>query len=170
MREATLVTAHDFTLDELQAYDEGTLAPDRAAVVAAHLTAGCAACRAWITTSHEVGRLLHADADACLGDPDAFLRDTPRARTRRWLRRRLRPRRFVVLLVVLPLKGRLVRHLFRTQQGWEARASAIVSLLALTVATLRFVFARPSWPASAPTTRGAAAHGHEDRGAERGRR
>ncbi len=30
------------------------------------------------------------------------------------LRRRLRPRRFVVLLVVLPLKGRLVRHLFRT--------------------------------------------------------
>ncbi len=130
MREATLVTAHDFTLDELQAYDEGTLAPDRAAVVAAHLAAGCAACRAWIATSHEVGRLLHAGAG--LGDvgdaPDAFLWDTPRARARRWLRRRLRPRRFAVLLVVLPLKGRLVRHLFRTQQGWEARASAVVSL------------------------------------------
>ncbi len=199
MREATLVTAHDFTLDELQAYDEGTLAPDRAAVVTAHLTAGCAACRAWIATSHEVGRLLHADTDACLGDPDAFLRDTPPARARHWLRRRLRPRRFVVLLVVLPLKGRLVRHLFRTQQGWEARASAVVSLqpirkivreayaaaervfrhfpdrllVALTVATLRFVFARPSWPtpsASAPTRRGAAAHGNGDRDAKGGRR
>ena len=173
MREATLVTAHDFTLDELQAYDEGTLAPDRAAVVTAHLTAGCAACRAWIATSHEVGRLLHADADACLGDPDAFLRDTPPARARPWLRRRLRPRRFVVLLVVLPLKGRLVRHLFRTPQTWEARASAVVSLVALTVATLRFVFARPSWPtpsASAPTRRGAAAHGNGDRDAKGGRR
>ncbi len=77
MREATLATAHNFTLDELQAYDEGTLAPDRTAVVAAHLTAGCAACRAWIATSHEVGRLLHADADARLGDPDAFLLNTP---------------------------------------------------------------------------------------------
>ena len=171
MREAATATAHDFTLDELQAYDEGTLAPDRAAVVAAHLAADCAACRAWIATSHEVGRLLHADADACLGDPDAFLRDTPSTRARRWLRRRLRPRRFVVLLVVLPLKGRLVRHLFRTQQGWEARASAILSLVALTMATLRFVFARPSWPArSVPTMRGATAHGHGGRGAERGRR
>jgi len=164
MRGATLTGAHDFTLDELQAYDEGTLAPDRAAVVAAHLTAGCAACRAWIATSHEVGRLLHADADAGLGDPDAFLLDTPRARARRWLRRRLRPRQFVVLLVVLPLKGRLVRHLFRTQQGWEARLSAVVSLVALTVATLRFVFARPSWPAAAPLTRGADAHGNGGRG------
>jgi len=167
MREATLVTAHDFTLDELQAYDEGTLAPDRAAVVAAHLAAGCAACRAWIATSHEVGRLLHADADAHLDGPDAFLLNTPPARARRWLR----PQRFVVLLVVLPLKGRLVRHLFRTPQGWEARASAVVSLVALTMATLRFVFARPSWPARpTPTTRGAAAHGHEDRGVEGGRR
>ncbi len=173
MREATLVTAHDFTLDELQAYDEGTLAPERAAVVAAHLTAGCAACRAWIATSHEVGRLLHADAgvgDAHLDGPDAFLLNTPPARARRWLRRRLRPRRFVVLLVVLPLKGRLVRHLFRTPQGWEARASAVVSLVALTMATLRFVFARPSWPASAPTTRGADAHGHGGRSTEGGRR
>jgi anti-sigma factor RsiW len=180
MREATLATAHDFTLDELQAYDEGTLAPDRAAVVAAHLAAGCAACRAWIATSHEVGRLLHADAGAHLDGPDAFLRDTPSTHARRWLRRRLRPRRFMVLLVVLPLKARLVRHLFRTQQGWEPRASAALSLLALTVATLRFVFARPSWPtpsASAPTTRGAAAqghgaaaHGHGDRSAGRGRR
>jgi len=151
----TMATAHDFTLDELQAYDEGTLAPERVAIVAAHLAAGCAACRAWIATSHEVGRLLHADASADastrLDDPDAFLWDTPRARARRWLRRRLRPRRFVVLLVVLPLKGRLVRHLFRTPQGWEARASAVVSLAALTVATLRFVFARPSWPTAAPT-------------------
>jgi len=151
----TIATAHDFTLDELQAYDEGTLAPERAAIVAAHLAAGCAACRAWIATSHEVGRLLHVDASAGAGprldDPDAFLWDTPRARARRWLRRRLRPRRFVVLLVVLPLKGRLVRHLFRTPQGWEARASAVVSLAALTVATLRFVFARPSWPTAAPT-------------------
>ncbi len=172
MREATLVTAHDFTLDELQAYDEGMLAPDRAAVVAAHLAAGCAACRAWIATSHEVGRLLHTAAG--LGDvgadPDAFLWETPRARARRWLRRRLRPRRFVVLLIVLPLKGRLVRHLFRTPQGWELRASAAVSLVALTAATLRFVFARPSWPASAPTTRGADAHGHGGRSTEGGRR
>jgi anti-sigma factor RsiW len=153
----TMATAHDFTLDELQAYDEGTLAPERAAIVAAHLAAGCPACRAWIATSHEVGRLLHADDAAAAGgrldDPDAFLWDTPRARARRWLRRRLRPRRFVVLLVVLPLKGRLVRHLFRTSQGWEARASAVVSLAALTVATLRFVFARPSWPTAAPTAR-----------------
>jgi len=170
MREAATATAHDFTLDELQAYDEGTLALERAAVVAAHLAAGCAACRAWIATSHEIGRVLHADADAPLDGPDAFLLDTPPARARRWLRRRLRPRRFVVLLVVLPLKGRLVRHLFRTQQTWEARLSAVVSLAALTVATLRFVFARSSWPASAPTTRGAAAHGHGDRGAERGLR
>jgi len=151
----TMATAHDFTLDELQAYDEGTLAPERAAIVAAHLAAGCPACRAWIATSHEVGRLLHADDAAAAGgrldDPDAFLWDTPRARARRWLRRRLRPRRFVVLLVVLPLKGRLVRHLFRTPQGWETRLSAVVSLAALTVATLRFVFARPSWPAAALT-------------------
>ncbi len=172
MREAATATAHDFTLDELQAYDEGTLAPERAAVVAAHLAAGCAACRAWIATSHEVGRLLHADVG--LGDvgddPDAFLWDTPRARTRRWLRRRLRPQRFVVLLVVLPLKGRLVRHLFRTPQTWEARLSAIVSVVALTVATLRFVFARPSWPVAAPTAHRAEATGHGDRGAERGRR
>ena len=153
----TMATAHDFTLDELQAYDEGTLAPERAAIVAAHLAAGCAACRAWIATSHEVGRLLHADADAGAGtrldDPDAFLWDTPRARARRWLRLRLRPRRFVVLLVVLPLKARLVRHLFRTPQGWEARLSAMISLVALTVAVFRFVFARPSWTTTPRPTR-----------------
>jgi len=170
MREAATATAHDFTLDELQAYDDGTLAPDRAAVVAAHLAAGCAACRAWIATSHEVGRLLHAGA--ALGDvgddPDAFLWDTPRAR--RWLRRRLRPRRFVVLLVVLPLKGRLVRHLFRTPQTWEARLSAIVSVVALTVTTLRFVFARPVGPASAPAAHRADAQGNGGRDAEGGRR
>ena len=172
MREATLVTAHDFTLDELQAYDDGTLAPERAAVVAAHHAAGCAACRAWIATSHEVGRLLHVGTG--LGDvgddPDAFLWDTPRARARRWLRRRLRPRQFVVLLVVLPLKGRLVRHLFRTQQGWEARLSATISLTALTVATLRFVFARPAWPESDATARRTTARGHGDKGVEGGRR
>jgi len=149
--EAAAATAHDFTLDELRAYDEETLALERAAVVAAHLAAGCAACRAWIATSHEVGRLRHAGAG--LGDdPDAFLRDTPPARARRWLRRRLRPRRFVVLLVVLPLKGRLVRHLFRSPQSWETRLSATISLVALTAATLRFVVARPSWPPAAPTT------------------
>jgi len=170
MREAATATAHDFTLDELQAYDEGTLAPERAAVVAAHLAAGCAACRAWIATSHEVGRLLHADAGVHLDGPDTFLLNTPPAHARRWLRRRLRPRRFVVLLVVLPLKGRLVRHLFRTPQTWEARLSAIVSVVALTVATLRFVFARPSWPVAAPTAHRAEATGHGDRGAERGRR
>jgi anti-sigma factor RsiW len=148
----TIATAHDFTLDELQAYDEGTLAPERAAIVAAHLAAGCAACRAWIATSHEVGRLRHAGAG--LGDDlDAFLRDTPPARARRWLRRRLRPRRFVVLLVVLPLKARLVRHLFRTPQGWEARLSATISLVALTVAVFRFVFARPSWTTMPQPTR-----------------
>ncbi len=148
----TIATAHDFTLDELQAYDEGTLAPERAAIVAAHLAAGCAACRAWIATSHEVGRLRHAGAG--LGDdPDAFLRDTPPARARRWLRRRLRPRRFVVLLVVLPLKARLVRHLFRTPQGWETRLSATISLVALTVAVFRFVFARPSWTTMPRPTR-----------------
>ena len=158
-----MTRTHDFTLDELQAYDEGTLAPDRAAIVAAHLAAGCPACRSWIATSHEVGRLLHAGAGLD-DDPDVFLWDTPLARARRWLRRRLRPRRFVVLLVVLPLKGRLVRHLFRTQQGWEARVSAVVSLAALTVATLRFVFARPAWPAATPTAHRADATGHRGRG------
>ncbi len=168
MREAATATAHDFTLDELQAYDEGTLTPERAAVVAAHLAAGCAACRAWIATSHEVGRVLHADADAHLDDPDVFLLNTPPTRARLWLRRRLRPRRFAVLLVVLPLKGRLVRHLFRTPQGWEARASALVSLVALTVTTLRFVFARPAWPASDATARQADMHGNGDKA--RGRR
>ncbi len=153
MREAVMTRTHDFTLDELQAYDEGTLAPDRAAIVAAHLAAGCPACRSWIATSHEVGRLLHAGAG--LGDdPDVFLWDTPLARARRWLRRHLRPRRFVVLLAVLPLKGRLVRHLFRTPQG----------LVALTVATLRFVFARPAWPASAPTAHRTDATGQGDTG------
>jgi len=103
---------------------------------------------------------------------EAALRDVGNpARARRWLRRRLRPRRFAVLLVVLPLKGHLVRHLFRTPQTWEARLSAVVSLVAPTVATLRFVFARPSWPARpapVPTMRGADAHGNGDRGAERG--
>jgi len=165
--EAAPATAHDFTLDELRAYDEGTLAPERAAIVAAHLAAGCAACRAWIATSHEVGRLLHAGAG--LGDdPDVFLWDTPPARARRWLRRRLRPRRFVVLLVVLPLKGRLVRHLFRSPQSWETRLSATISLVGLTAATLRFVVARPAWPASAPTAHRSDATGHGNRG--RGRR
>ncbi len=141
----TMATAHDFTLDELQAYDDGTLALERAVVVAAHLAAGCAACRAWIATSHEVGRLLHADAGARPDDPDAFLLNTPYTRARRWLRRRLRPRRFAVLLVVLPLKARLVRHLFRSQQPWETRLSAVISLAALTVAVLRFVLAGPAW-------------------------
>ncbi len=145
MRETARATAHDFTLDELQAYDEGTLAPERAVIVAAHLAAGCPACRAWIATSHEVGRLRHAAAR--LDDPDAFLLQTPPARARRWLRRRMRPRRFAVLLVVLPLKARLVRRLFRTQQTWETRLSATISLAALTVAVFRFVFARPAWSA-----------------------
>ncbi len=169
MRETTLAGTHDFTLDELQAYDEGTLAPERAVIVAAHLAAGCAACRAWIATSHEGGHLLHsreegvhAALDAAADAWDTW--DTPYTRARRWLRRRLRPRRFVVLLVVLPLKGRLVRHLFRTPQGWEARVSAVVSLVALTVATLRFVFARPAWPASSPMTHRVDATGHGDRG------
>jgi len=66
-----------------------------------------------------------------------------------------------------------VRHLFRTPQTWEARLSAVVSLVAPTVATLRFVFARPSWPAwvpAPPTSRGADAHGQGDRGTERGHR
>jgi len=148
--EAAPATAHDFTLDELRAYDEGTLAPERAAVVAAHLAAGCAACRAWIATSHEVGRLRHAGAGRG-DDSDAFLLNTRSARARRWLRRRLRPRRFAVLLVVLPLKGRLVRHLFRSPQSWETRLSATISLVGLTAATLRFVFARPTWPLAAPT-------------------
>ncbi len=173
----TTDTTHNFTLDELQAYDEGVLAPERAAVVGRHLAAGCPACRAWIAHSSEGGHLLgreagiHAALDAAAdawGTPD-----TPDTRARRWLRRRLRPRRFAVLLVVLPLKGRLVRHLFRTPQGWEARASAVVSLVALTVATLRFVVARPAWPAwpaSTPTAHWADATGHGDRGAERGRR
>lgn len=40
-----MTLAHDFTslhftLDDLQAYDAGALAPERAAVVAAHLAAG----------------------------------------------------------------------------------------------------------------------------------
>jgi len=182
MRETTLARTHDFTLDELHAYDEGTLAPERAAIVAAHLAAGCAACRAWIATSHEVGRLLHtgegvhaaldaaADAGARLDDPDAFLLATRRARAWRLLHWRLRPRRFVVLLVVLPLKGCLVRHLFRSQQSWETRLSATISLVALTVATLRFVVARPTWPVAAPTAHRVAANGHGDRGAGRGRR
>jgi len=65
---------------------------------------------------------------------------------------------------VLPLKGRLVRHLFRTPQGWEARVSAVVSLVALTVATLRFVFARPAWPASAPMVHRTDATGQGDTG------
>jgi len=168
MQEATLVTAHDFTLDELQAYDDGTLAPERAAVVGAPPAARGAAGRAAVATSHEVGRLLHAGADVHLDDPDAFLLATPPARARRWLHRRLRPRRFVVLLVVLPLKARLVRHLFRTQQGWEARLSAVVSLVALTVAMLRFVFGRPSWPASAPMAHRAEATGQGDRGSSEG--
>ncbi len=161
----TTDTAHNFTLDELQAYDEGMLAPERAAVVGRHLAAGCPACRAWIAHSYEVGRLLHPGegVHAAL-DAAADAWDTPYTRARRWLRRRLRPRRFVVLLVVLPLKGRLVRHLFRTPQGWEARVSAVVSLVALTVATLRFVFARPAWPAGAPMTHRAAATGHGDTG------
>ncbi len=116
------------------------------------------------------------DEIADLRDPEGFypwlrriainrlLKDIRQRGRRQAALDRLRPRRFVVL----PLKARLVRHLFRTPQTWEARASGVVSLVALTVVTLRFVFARPAWPASDATSRGGDVGGNGDRA--RGRR
>jgi len=175
MTTTTTDTAHSFTLDELQAYDEGALAPERAAVVGRHLAAGCPACRAWIAHSSEGGHLLgrgegiHAALAALGAAADAWgTPDTPYTRARRWLRRRLRPRRFAVLLVVLPLKGRLVRHLFRSSQRWETRVSALISLLALTLAACRFVCAAPPWPSGATATAPRrASQPREDPGAHR---
>ncbi len=129
----TTDTAHNFTLDELQAYDEGALAPERAAVVGRHLAAGCPACRAWIAHSQAEGHLLvgkediHAALDAAA---DVWgMPDTPDTRARRWLRRRLRPRRFVVLLVVLSLRRAAEAGLEDAVSPHDLRRSFVSALL-----------------------------------------
>lgn len=143
-----MTLTHNFTLDELQAYDAGALSPERAAVVAAHLMAGCPACRARIAQSHEIGRLLHAarvaEGHAESGE-DSDTQGPASTRTRRRLLR-LRPRCVVVMLVILPLKGVLVRHLLRAPHR-ETRMRTALSLVALTAVVLRVVCARPTGPA-----------------------
>ncbi len=78
----TLPLAHDFTLDELCAYHVGTLTPARAAVVAAHLDAGCLACRSWLVNAGEIERLLRSGALPDRGRPGRTPGATRRARGR----------------------------------------------------------------------------------------
>ena len=70
---------HDFTLDELEAYDRGVLEPERAEVVATHRATGCPACRRWIAGSDPLVRLLQDYVRAELEQP---LPTTPWGRVR----------------------------------------------------------------------------------------
>jgi len=156
----TPLPPHDFTIDELHAFTEGTLSPRRAAHVQAHLDAGCAACRAWIAASDPLGRLLNTPAawawpplDAEDGT-DAAISIRWRERAGRWARRRVRPQRLTVLAVALPIKIALMALVARRGARTEVRAGAGLSIAALTVAVLRYVLWRPNWLATgAPTGR-----------------
>jgi len=83
-RQTSRIPYHDFTLDELEAYDRGVLEPERAAVIAEHLAEGCPACRRWIAGADPVVRLLEDYVRAELEQP---IPTTPWERARAWGRR-----------------------------------------------------------------------------------
>jgi len=156
----TPLPPHDFTIDELHAFAEGTLSPPRAAHIQAHLDAGCAACRAWIAASDPLGRLLTMpDAWAwpppdAEGDAEAAGSTGWWGHVGRWARRRVRPQRLTVLAVALPLKLTLAALVIRRGASTKVRAGASLSLAAATVAVLRYVLWRPNWLATgAPVER-----------------
>ena len=140
---------HDFTLDELEAYDRSFLEPERAAVIAAHLAQGCPACRRWIAGSDEAVRLIEALARDALSWPRPPTRG---GRAGAWGRHRIRARRLTVLLYVVPLKAVLVAVVVRATPRRGARLSAAVGLIGLTAGVLRHVLVLPdrSTDADAP--------------------
>lgn len=123
----TPLPPHDFTIDELHAFAEGTLSPRRAAHIQAHLDAGCAACRAWIAASDPLGRLLTMPAAWAWPPPDvedgtaAAISTGWRERAGRWARRSVRPQRLTVLAVALPLKLMLAALVVRRGAPTELR-------------------------------------------------
>lgn len=145
---------HDFTLDELEAYDRGLLEPERVAVIGEHLAQGCPACRRWLAGSDEAVRLVEALARDALGRPRPTTR---RGRARAWSRRRIRARRLTVLLYAVPLKAALVAVVVRAGPRRGARLSAAVGLVGLTAGVVRHVLAPPARPTDAATPAGPAA-------------
>ena len=142
---------HDFTLDELEAYDRSVLEPERAAVIATHLAQGCPACRRWLAGSDEAVRLIEALAR------DALSRSRPPTRWGRagaWSRRRIRARRLTVLLYAVPLKAVLVAVVVRAGPQRGTRLSAAVGLVGLTVGVVRHVLAVPDRPTDADPSLG----------------
>jgi len=141
---------HDFTLDELEAYDRGVLEPERAAVIAAHLAQECPACRRWLAGSDEAVRLIEALAR------DALSRSRPPTRWGRpgaWSRHRIRARRLTVLLYAVPLKAMLVAVVVRATPRRGARLSAAVGLIGLTAGVLRHVLVLSDRPTDADAPR-----------------
>ncbi len=142
---------HDFTLDELEAYDRGLLEPERAAVIAAHLARGCPACRRWLAGSDEAVRLIEALAR------DALTQLRPPTRWGRagaWGQRRIRARRLTVLLYAVPLKAVLVAVVVHAGPRRGTRLSAAVGLVGLTVGVVRHVLAFPDRPTDADPSLG----------------
>ncbi len=131
---------HDFTLDELEAYDRSLLEPERVVVIDAHLAAGCPACRRWLAGSDEAVRLIEAMAR------DALSRSRPTTgggQARAWGRRRIHARRLTVLLYAMPLKAVLVAVVLRADRRRGTRLSAAVGIAGLTVGVLRHVLTPP---------------------------
>ncbi len=137
-RQTGRIPYHDFTLDELEAYDRGVLEPERAAVVAEHLAEGCSACRRWIAASDPLARLLEDYVRAELEQP---IPTTPWERARAWGRRRVHVRRGTLLLYALPLKGLLLAATFQRERRTGARLGLAVGVVGLTAAVLRAVLA-----------------------------
>ncbi len=141
---------HDFTLDELEAYDRGLLEAERVAVIAAHLAQGCPACRRWLAGSDEAVRLIEALARDALG------RARPPTRWGRagaWSRRVLRARRLTVLFYAVPLKALLVAVVVRASPRRGTRLSATVGIVGLTVSVVRHVLVLPDRPTDADAPR-----------------
>jgi len=131
---------HDFTLDELEAYDRGLLEPERVAVIGEHLAQGCPACRRWLAGSDEAVRLIEALARDALSRPRP---PTRRSRARAWGRHRIHARRLTVLLYAVPLKAVLVAVVVRAAPRRGVRLSAAVGLVGLTAGVLRHVLVLP---------------------------
>ena len=150
---ARRIPYHDFTLDELEAYDRGLLEPERAALIAEHLAEGCPACRRWLAGSDEAVRLVEALARDALGRAGPTTRP---GRARAWGRRRIRARRLTVLLYAVPLKAVLAMIVVRAGPRRGVRLGAAVGIVGLTAGVLRHVLAPPDQtrgvnPSSGPT-------------------
>lgn len=135
---------HDFTLDELEAYDRGVLEPARVAVIEAHLAEGCPACRRWLAGSDEAVRLVEDLARAALEDQALRRPTTRRGRLRAWGRRRMQARRLTVLLYAVPLKAALVLVAWRARPRRGTRVGVAVALVGLTVVALRYALTSPT--------------------------